>query len=387
MRSCVAAGTAAVCCAGARSPFRDRGATDLLVACRYTASAMKLQQFRYLAAVVQSDLNITAAAAKLGATQSALSKQLKLLEEELGFDLFARSGRTLTRVTQPGERVIRHALKILRETENIHGLSEDLREEDRGSLSIGTTHTQARYVLPSIIQTFRLRYPRVQFHLHQGTSEQIAEMANIDLVDFAIATGSHELFGKYVLLPCYQWSRRIIVPAGHPLTEVEQPTLRDLAAFPIVTYVFSFSGRSSLDQAFAREGLTANVALTARDADVIKTYVRSGLGVGIVADVALDPRQDRGLVSIDAGHLFPVHTTWVGFVRDRLLRGYMYDLLALLAPHLDRERVDRAARCREQIEVDALFADVELPRRPEPHPAMSIPKVTVSHGDRAILRL
>ena len=326
---------------------------------------MKLQQLRYLAAVVQSDLNITAAAAKLGATQSAISKQIKLLEEELGFDVFARSGRTLTRVTAPGERVVRHALKMLREAENIHGLSEDLREDVRGSLSIGTTHTQARYVLPPIIQKFRSRYPNVQFHLHQGTSEQIAEMAEVDGIDFAMATGSHELFRKYVLLPCYQWNRRIIVPAGHPLAQVERPTLADVAAYPIVTYVFSFNGRSSLHQAFANAGLTANVALTARDADVIKTYVRLGLGVGIVADIALDPKQDRELVSIDATHLFSVHTTWIGFARDRLLRGYMYDLLALVAPHLERDVVNRAARCSVQSEVDSLFADIALPRLPD----------------------
>jgi|KBSSwiStaDraftv2_1062776.scaffolds.fasta_scaffold00888_9 LysR family cys regulon transcriptional activator len=335
---------------------------------------MKLQQLRYLAAVVQSDLNITAAAGKLRATQSAISKQLKLLEEELGFDVFARSGRTLTRVTLPGERVIRHALKMLREAQNIHGLSEDLREDDRGSLSIGTTHTQARYVLPPIIQKFRSRYPNVQFHLHQGTSEQIAQMAEVDRIDFAMATGSRELFSKSVLLPCYQWNRRIIVPAGHPLAQIERPTLADLAAYPIVTYVFGFNGKSSLQQAFADAGLSANVALTARDADVIKTYVRVGLGVGIVADVALDPRQDRGLVSIDAGHLFPIHTTWIGFARDRLLRGYMYELLELVAPHLQRGVVDRAARCSTQGEVDELFADTGLPRRPEAGlPSMSAP--------------
>jgi LysR family transcriptional regulator, cys regulon transcriptional activator len=328
---------------------------------------MKLQQLRYLAAVVQSDLNITAAAGKLRATQSAISKQIKLLEEELGFDVFARSGRTLTRVTLPGERVIRHALKMLREAENIHGLSEDLREDERGSLSIGTTHTQARYVLPSIIQKFRSRYPNVQFHLHQGTSEQIAQMAEVDGIDFAIATGSHELFSSYVLLPCYQWSRRLIVPVDHPLTRIERPTLEDVAAFPIVTYVFSFSGRSSLSQVFAAAGLTANVALTARDADVIKTYVRVGLGIGIVADVACDPRQDRGLVSIEADHLFPIHTAWIGFARERLLRGYMYDLIALIAPHLQRDRVDRAALCSTQSEVDSLFAAVRLPRRPAPN--------------------
>jgi LysR family transcriptional regulator, cys regulon transcriptional activator len=327
---------------------------------------MKLQQLRYLAAVVQSDLNITAAALKLHATQSAISKQIKLLEEELGFDVFARSGRNLTRVTQPGERVIRHALRMLREAENIHGLAEDIREDVRGALSIGTTHTQARYVLPPIIQKFRLRYPHVQFHLHQGTSEQIAAMAEVDGIDFAMASGGRHLFGQYVLLPCYQWSRRILVPAGHPLTGLERLSLADLAAFPIVTYVFSFSGRSSIDEVFAQEGLTAQIALTARDADVIKTYVRVGLGVGIVADVALDPRQDGGLVSIDASHLFGVHTTWIGFARNRLLRGYMYDLLELIAPHLDRETVDRAAHCREQSEVEALFADIELPRRPAP---------------------
>jgi len=325
---------------------------------------MKLQQLRYLAAVVQSDLNITAAAATVSATQSAISKQLKLLEDELGFDVFARSGRTLTRVTPPGERVIRHALKMLREAENIHGLSEDFREDDRGSLSIGTTHTQARYVLPHIIQQFRHRYPNVQFHLHQGTSEQIAEMAEVDRIDFAMATGSHELFDKYVLLPCYQWSRRIIVPTGHPLTQIERPTLQDVAAFPIVTYVFSFNGRSSLHEAFAAAGLAINVALTARDADVIKTYVRLGLGVGIVADVAFDPQRDSGLVSINAEHLFPLHTTWIGFARDRLLRGFMYDLMALVAPHLDRDLVERAARSSTQPEVDSLCATIELPRRP-----------------------
>jgi LysR family cys regulon transcriptional activator len=330
---------------------------------------MKLQQLRYLAAVVQSDLNITAAAVKLRATQSALSKQLKLLEDELGFTVFVRSGRMLTRITPAGERVIRHALKILRETQNIQNVSEDFKEEDRGSLSIGTTHTQARYVLPPIIKQFRQKYPNVQFHLHQGTSEQIAAMAAADRIDFAMATGSHELFGTYVLLPCYEWRQRIIVPVGHPLTAIARPSLDDLAAFPIVTYVFSFSGKSPLQQAFTNAGLTPNVALTARDADVIKTYVRLGLGVGIVADVALDPNQDGGLVSIDAAHLFPVHTTWIGFARDRLLRGYLYDFISLVGPHLERPVVDRAASCHVQNDVDAMFADIKLPRRPKPKPS------------------
>jgi LysR family transcriptional regulator, cys regulon transcriptional activator len=324
---------------------------------------VKIQQLRFLAAVAQNDLNITAAAAKLCTTQPAVSKQLKLLEDELGFNIFVRRGRTLTKITPPGERVIRHALKLLREAQNIKGISAEFEDEDRGSLSIGTTHTQARYVLPPVIQTFRDRYPNVQFHLHQGTSEQIAAMAEFDRIDFAIATGSQDLFGKYVLLPCYRWHRQIIVPAGHPLAAVDAPSLRDLAAFPIVTYVFSFTGPSSLHEAFSKAGLAVNVALTARDADVIKTYVRLGLGVGIIANIALDPREDRDLVSISAAHLFPSHTTWIGFARDGLLRRYMYDFITLLAPHIDRKLVDRAAECATQEEVDALFAGAQLTAR------------------------
>jgi LysR family cys regulon transcriptional activator len=326
-------------------------------------TAVKIQQLRFLAAVAQNDLNITAAAAKLCTTQPAVSKQLKLLEDELGFNLFVRRGRALAKITPPGERVIRHTLKLLREAQNIKGISAEFEDEDRGTLSIGTTHTQARYVLPPVIQIFRDKYPNVQFHLHQGTSEQIAAMAELDRIDFAIATGSQELFGKYALLPCYRWHRRIIVPHGHPLAALGKPSLEDLAAHPIVTYVFSFTGPSSLHDAFVSAGLTANVAITARDADVIKTYVRLGLGVGIIANVALHPTEDRDLVSISAAHLFPEHKTWIGFAREGLLRRYMYDFITLLAPHIDRDLVDRAADCDTQEEVDALFAGVELATR------------------------
>lgn len=324
---------------------------------------MKLQQLRYLAAVAQTGLNITAAAEKLHTSQPAVSKQLKLLEDELGFNIFVRSGRTLTKITPAGQKVIDRALHILREVQNIKSISSDLKDEDRGTLSIGTTHTQARYVLPPVIQQFRAKYPNVDLHLHQGTSEQIAEMATLDRIDFAIATGSHDLFRKYVLLPCYQWHRHIVVPANHPLAAVKKPTLKQLAQFPIVTYVFSFTGPSSLHDLFAKSGLTPNVALTARDADVIKTYVRLGFGVGIVANVAVDPREDRDLVAIDASHLFPTHTTWIGFSRDGVLRRYMYEFMQLLAPHLNKRLVDRAANAQAQEEVDALFAEIELPKR------------------------
>ena len=322
---------------------------------------MKLQQLRFVAAVAQNELNITIAASKLDATQPAVSKQIKLLEDELGFKIFVRGNRTLTKITSPGAQVVHYALRVLRDVQNIKDVAAEFKHQDRGTLSIATTHTQARYVLPPVIQEFRRQYPRVQLHLHQGTAEQIAEMMQLERGDVAIATGSRELFGGCVLLPAYQWHRRLIVLPGHPLAGVRQPTLKELARFPIVTYAFSCSGPSSLQESFARAGLTADVAITARDADVIKTYVRLGIGVGIVADVALNPKNDADLVSIDASNLFPAHTTWIGFARGALLRQFMYNFIKLAAPHLERPLVDRAAHCNSQEEVDAVLKHVRLP--------------------------
>ena len=324
---------------------------------------MKLQQLRFLSAVVQNDLNLTAASVKLATTQPAVSKQLKLLEDELGFRIFTRKGRSFTKVTPAGKVVVEHALRVMREIQNIKAASDDFRREDRGALSIGTTHTQARYVLPEVIGRFREKYPQVEFHLHQGTSEQIAEMGKLGRIDFAIATGSAGLFPDHTLLPCYTWNRRIIVPCNHPLAGASRPTLAQLAEFPLVTYVFSFTGPSSLTETFARAGLSPNIALTARDSDVIKTYVRLGLGVGIIAGMAIESQNDTDLVSIDAGHLFPTHTTWIGFLRDGLLRQYMYDFLQFLAPHLTRRLVERAANLSSQQEVEQLFGSVTLPHR------------------------
>ncbi|AMN45944.1 CysB family transcriptional regulator [Steroidobacter denitrificans] len=322
---------------------------------------MKLQQLRYLAAIVENDLNITAAAERMHTSQPGVSKQLKQLEDELGFPIFLRQGRTLTRITPSGKRVIERAQKILKEVQNIKRLADEQKDDGRGTLSIGTTHTQARYVLPSVIRTFRQRYPQVELHLHQGTSEQIAEMASLDRIDFAINTGSQEMFTNLVLLPCYRWHRRLVVPHGHPLENEAKVTIETLAKYPIVTYVFSYSGPSSLQQIFARAGKTPNVALTARDADVIKTYVRLGLGVGVIASMAIDPREDADLVSIDASHLFPAHLTWIGFHQGALLRSYMYEFLQAIGPHLTRRLVDRAGNASTVEEVDALFADVDLP--------------------------
>ena len=217
--------------------------------------------------------------------------------------------------------------------------------------------------LPGVIQRFRERYPEVRLHLHQGTAEQIGEMAALDRIDFAIATGSQSLFEGYALLPCYRWHRDVVVPKGHPLTRHKSPTLKQVAAHPIVTYVFGFSGPSSLMEIFAAEGLVPDVVLTARDADVIKTYVRLGLGIGIVAGVAIDPEQDADLVRIDTSHLFPAHTTWIGFRRGGLLRKYQLDFVQLFAPHLTRRLVEKASGAATQAEVDEAVKGLELPER------------------------
>jgi LysR family cys regulon transcriptional activator len=322
---------------------------------------MKLHQLRYLAAIAESGLNISAAAEKLHTSQPGVSRQIKLLEDELGFELFMREGRSLTRVTAAGQRVVARAQRILREIQAIRTMSLEMRDEQRGSLSIATTHTQARYVLPSIIQKFREQYPQVHLNLHQGTSEQIAELMTSEHVDLAIATGSQDLFASCVLLPCYQWYRRIVVPIAHPLAKIERPTIKQLGEYPIVTYVFSLIGPSSLKDSFASAGIEADIVLTARDSDVIKTYVRLGLGVGVVAAMSVDPIADRDLVSIDASHIFPMHTTWVGFRRGLFLRRYMYDFMRLLAPHLERGVIARALRAATPEAVKDVFAEVELP--------------------------
>jgi LysR family transcriptional regulator, cys regulon transcriptional activator len=323
---------------------------------------MKLHQLRYLAAVAQCGLNITAAAQKLHTSQPGVSKQIKLLEDELGFQIFVREGRNLTRITPAGQQVIDRALRILQEAQSIRDLSTELRDEGRGSLSIGTTHTQARYVLPDVIRQFRGRYPNVRLNLHQGTSEQIAEMVAQDRIDCAIATGSEHLFADLTLLPCYRWHRSVVVLRDHPLANSGRLTLKALASYPIITYTFSFSGPSSLQELFAKSGLTPNIAITARDADVIKTYVRLGLGVGIVAHMAMD-EDDTDLKAIDAAHIFSAHITWIGFRRGTLLRKYMYEFAQLLAPHLDRRLVDRAHRAATAEETAQMFEGIELPER------------------------
>jgi len=325
---------------------------------------MKLQQLKYLLAIVDNGLNITAAADRMYTSQPGVSKQLKLLEEELGMQLFTRKGKSLGGITPAGHQVIDRARIIMREADNIRNLASDYFQEEEGSLSIATTHTQARYVLPEIVAEFRKRFPKVGLNLHQGTSEQIADMVAANNIDFAIATGSNELFADLMLVPSYRWDRSIVVPKGHELAQLDHKmTLQDLAKFPLVTYVFSFGGESSLKRAFADEGLEPDVVFTARDADVIKTYVRMGLGVGIVASMAADCSDKEDLQVVDAEGLFPRSTTWIGYRKDAVLRRYMIDFIQLFASHVSSKQLDDIRRATSQEEIDELFKPSELPVR------------------------
>ncbi len=325
---------------------------------------MKLQQLKYLLAIVDNGLNITAAAERMYTSQPGVSKQLKLLEEELGMQLFTRKGKSLGSITAAGHQVIERARIIMREADNIRSLASDYYQEEEGSLSIATTHTQARYVLPEIVAEFRKRFPKVGLNLHQGTSEQIADMVAANDIDFAIATGSYELFSDLMLVPSYRWDRSIVVPKGHELTQLDRKiTLQDLAQYPLVSYVFSFGGQSSLKRAFADEGLDPDVVFTARDADVIKTYVRMGMGVGIVASMAADCADKKDLQVIDAEGLFPRSTTWIGYRKNAVLRRYMVDFIQLFASHISPRQLDDIRRATSQQDIDGMFEGSELPLR------------------------
>ncbi len=323
---------------------------------------MKLQQLRYICEVANHDLNVSATALSLFTSQPGISKQIRLLEDELGVEVFERNGKHLVTVTPAGEEVLRVSNEILHKVDAIKQISQEFSDETKGVLSIATTHTQARYVLPPIIKQFMNEYPEVSLRMQQGTPAQIAEMAASGEVDFAIATEGLEHFANLLLMPCYQWNRAVIVPKEHSLSENDGLlTLAELARYPIVTYVFGFTGRSRLDEAFDQQGLAPRVVFTAADADVIKTYVRLGLGVGIVADMAYDPETDSDLVKIDVSHLFKPSVTSIAFRRGAFLRGYMYRFAKLFAPHLSREVIGKFLRCQGRAEAEKTFGSVEVP--------------------------
>lgn len=325
---------------------------------------MKLQQLRYIYEVLNNNLNVSATAESLYTSQPGISKQVRMLEDELGIQIFGRSGKHLTHVTAAGKEVIELSRQILSKVESIKAIAKEHNLPDQGKLNIATTHTQARYALPKVISSFMQKYPKVSLHMHQGTPQQISEAASRGDADFAIATEALHLYSDLVMLPCYHWNRSVIVRKDHPLAQLKRLlVLDDVANQPIVTYVFGFTGRSELDKAFASKGLEPHIVFTATDADVIKTYVRLGLGVGVIASMAMDKELDDDLVAIDASHLFDASTTKIGFRKGAFLRGYMYDFIQRFAPHLTKDVVEQANLLRNQEEIDKMFLQITLPIR------------------------
>jgi LysR family cys regulon transcriptional activator len=304
---------------------------------------VNLHQFRFVQEAVRRGLNLTETAKALHTSQPGISKAILELEEELGVDIFARHGKRLKRVTEPGYQVLQAVDIILREVGNLKRIGEEFGKQDAGRLSIATTHTQARYVLPEPVALLRKRHPKVSVSLHQGTPEQVAQMLLDDSADIGLATESLSEYGDLVTLPCYEWQHVIVVPASHPLAGVERPTLEQLAREPLVSYQPAFTGRKRIDQAFAQRRLHPEIVLEAIDSDVIKTYVRLGLGVGILAEMAVrDDPPGGDLVARPAGHLFGMNVSRVAFKRGAYLRNFVYTFAELLSDRLTRALIQRA---------------------------------------------
>ncbi|MCE1242482.1 HTH-type transcriptional regulator CysB [Oryzomicrobium sp.] len=303
---------------------------------------MKLQQLRYLVEVARRGLNVSEAAEALYTSQPGVSKQIKLLEDELGIVVFERSGKRLVGVTEPGKAVLEISSRILKEADNLKRVGAEYAGGDSGSLTIAATHTQARYALPAVVKRFVDKYPNVRLSLHQGSPTQIAEWVSSGEADIGIATEAMDQYPQLVMLPCYQWSHVVIAPEGHPLLAEPSLTLQALARYPLITYDPAFTGRSRINRAFERAGITPNVVLAAIDADVIKTYVGLGLGLGVIAAMAFDAERDTGLKALDASHLFERNTTRIGLKRGTYLRRFEYDFIEYFAPQLTRKAVEMA---------------------------------------------
>jgi LysR family cys regulon transcriptional activator len=304
---------------------------------------MNLHQFRFVQEAVRRNLNLTETAKALFTSQPGVSKAILELEDELGIDIFARHGKRLRRVTEPGEQVLRAIEVIMREVGNLKRIGEEYSKQDAGTLSIATTHTQARYVLPEPVAALRKRFPKVNVSLHQGTPDQVAQMLLEEVADIGLATESLAGYGELVTLPCYEWHHVAVMPAGHALAQVERISLEDLAVEPLISYHPSFTGRKRIDDAFAARRLKPNIVLDAIDSDVIKTYVRLGLGVGIVAEMAVrDDAPGGELVSRPVGHLFGQNIARVALRRGAYLRSYVYAFAELISSRLSRPLIERA---------------------------------------------
>lgn len=302
---------------------------------------MKLQQLRYLTEVVRRGMNVSEAAEALHTSQPGVSKQIRALEAELGIQVFVRHGKRLVAITEPGKAVVSIAERILSEAQNLRRAGEEYANDQLGTLTVAATHTQARYALPKAVAAFKRKYPKVELVLHQGNPTQICEQVLAGEADMGVATEMISHYPELVSLPVYSWNRVVVVPPKHPLLKGAL-TLERIAEHPIVTYDFAFANRSLVQKAFENRGLTPHVVLSAQDSDVIKTYVELGLGIGILAKMAFDPKRDISLRAIDASHLFESSTTRLGIKRNAYLRRYAYEFIELFAPQLPRQTVERA---------------------------------------------
>lgn len=304
---------------------------------------MNFQQLRSVREAVRCGFNLTEVALALHTSQPGVSRQVRELEEELGVELFVRSGKRLLGLTTAGKALLPIVERVLQESENLRRAGQDLQGREEGRLSIAATHSQARYALPHVVKDFRKRYPKVTLHLHQGSPKQVAGMLLSGEADIGVATEALAEYDQLVTLPCYRWSHSIVVPKGHPLLELgREVTLQDLVRFPIITYEVGYTGRSHIDNAFAAAGLYPEVVLTAMDADVIKTYVELEMGVGIVASIALDEERDQHLGMLDAGHLFPINLTRLGIAKSHWLPGFAYGFIETFVPTLTHDVVQQA---------------------------------------------
>lgn len=306
---------------------------------------MNFQQLRSLREATRRGYNLTEVAAMMHTSQPGVSRQIRELEDELGVEIFIRAGKRLTGLTPPGETLLSIVERLLLEADNLRRVGQDYADSAQGRLSIAATHSQARYALPHAVRDFRALFPDVTLHLHQGSPRQVADMLLSGEADIGVATEALSSHEALVTLSCYRWTHSIVLPHGHPLLALQAPvSLEQLAQYPIITYEQGYTGRSHIDQAFARAGLVPEIVLTAMDADVIKTYVELGMGVGIVASIAFDPDRDRHLQALDARHLFALNVTRLGLRKGVWLRGYAYRFIEAFAPTLTMEVVERALR-------------------------------------------
>lgn len=295
---------------------------------------MKLQQLRCIFEVVQNDFNISKAANSLHTSQPGVSKQIQLLEDEVGVQIFQRNGKRLTGLTEPGQQVFDSIAEIIREEKNIKRVSEEYEKKDTGNFTIATTHTQARYKLPNVVEEFVKKYPKINLNIHQGNPSQVTEQIVNGDADVGIATESIGLHDKIFCIPCYSWNRIIVMPKSHPLNEEKIITLEHLATYPLITYDYAFTGSTIVSKVFKESNLKPNIMLTAIDADVIKTYVNLNLGIGLIAEMAFDSSKDIDLISRDVSHLFPLSTTYLGIRKDTFIRASTFDFIKMFTPQM-----------------------------------------------------